>query len=202
MIIKNSTRKIGQIVEESLAIQQAVGEDMALIIAHVAGEILSAFQNGRKLLVFGNGGSAADAQHLAAELVGRFEKEREPYPVIALTTDTSILTALANDYGVEKIFSRQIEAIGHRGDVIMAISTSGDSPNVLMGIHAARRLGLRCIGMTGEPGGELAGLVDLSLCVPSQRTARIQEAHVLIIHLLCSLIEEGLPDFVSHNQDG
>ena len=187
--LQASVQRVQHVVAESVVVQQAVAEQLAPAIAKAADVIAAAMRNGHKLLIFGNGGSAADAQHMAAELVGRFEKERMPLAAVALTTDTSILTALANDYGQEVIFARQIEAIGQRGDVAIAISTSGNSRNVLEGVHAAQRLGMQTIGMTGRTGGKLADLVDLCLCVPSDNTARVQEAHGLIIHLLCSLVE-------------
>lgn len=190
--LHTSVQRIQHIVAESIVVQQAVGEQLVPAIVEVANSIISAIKNGHKLLIFGNGGSAADAQHMAAELVGRFERERTPFAAIALTTDTSVLTSLANDYGQEVVFARQIEAIGGHGDVAIAISTSGNSRNVLEGVHAAQRLGMQTIGMTGRIGGELTDLVDLCLCVPSDNTARIQEVHGLIIHLLCSLIEAGV----------
>ena len=190
--LHSSVQRIQHIVAENTAVQQAVAEQLAPAIAKAADVIAAAINNGHKLLIFGNGGSAADAQHMAAELVGRFERERTPFAAIALTTDTSILTALANDYGREIIFARQVEAIGRCGDVAIAISTSGNSRNVLEGVHAARRLDIQTIGMTGRTGGNLTGLVDLCLCVPSDNTARVQEAHGLIIHLLCSLVEVGV----------
>lgn len=181
--------QVREMVAESIAILQAMSEQRLGSIVKASQMITTAINSGHKLLIFGNGGSAADAQHMAADLVGRFERERIPFAAIALTTDTSVLTSLANDYGQEIVFARQIEAIGQRGDVAIAISTSGNSRNVLGGVHAAQRLGIQTIGMTGQTGGELAELVDLCLCVPSDNTARIQEAHGLIIHLLCSLVE-------------
>ena len=148
---------------------------------------------GRKLLLFGNGGSAADAQHLAAELVGRFQRERRPLPAIALTTDTSALTAIANDYGYDQVFARQVRALGARGDVALAISTSGRSPSVLHAVEACRALGIETIGLTGGDGGTLAGLVDLCLRVSaSTHAARIQETHILIGHVLCELVDRRL----------
>ena len=140
---------------------------------------------GRKLLLCGNGGSAADAQHIAAELVGRFVRERAPLPAIALTVDTSILTAVGNDYGFEHVFSRQVAALGAAGDLLVAISTSGKSPNVLAAAREARARGVKIIGMTGQDGGPLAELCDVSLRNPSRNTARIQECHITIGHLLC-----------------
>jgi D-sedoheptulose 7-phosphate isomerase len=159
-------------------------------IASAASLLISALERRNKILIFGNGGSAADAQHLAAELVGRFEKNHHPLPAIALTTNTSVLTSIANDFDFNVIFSKQIEALGRQGDVAVAISTSGRSPNVLEGILTARRLGLKTIGLAGKDGGTMKDLVDVCLTIPSERTARIQEGHILIIHILCKLVEE------------
>lgn len=161
-------------------------------ISEMALLMLEAITNGKKILFMGNGGSAADAQHLAAELVGRFKAERKALAAIALTTDTSILTALANDYGYESVFSRQIAALAHSGDVVIGISTSGQSPNVVKGIQMAKDMGCKTIGFTGRDGGEVAKLVDLSLIVPSGETSRIQEAHIMIGHILCGLIEQTI----------
>jgi D-sedoheptulose 7-phosphate isomerase len=155
--------------------------------------VASALAAGRKLLLFGNGGSAADAQHLAAEFVGRFLKDRQPLPAIALTTDTSALTAIANDYGYDEVFARQVRALGAEGDVAIAISTSGRSPNVLRGVEAARERGLRTIGLTGGDGGTLAGMVEVSLRVSaSSHSARVQETHILIGHVICELVDRRL----------
>lgn len=147
---------------------------------------------GGKILVMGNGGSAADAQHLAAELVGRFILERKALPAIALTTDTSILTAIGNDYGFENIFSRQVEALGSPGDLLFGISTSGNSTNCISALRQAKTMGLRTVGLLGGHGGAMADMVDLSVIVPSEETPRVQEAHATIIHLLCDLIEKQL----------
>ncbi len=154
--------------------------------------IWGCFRRGGKILLFGNGGSAADAQHIAAEFVGRFIRERIPLPAIALTTDTSILTAIANDYGFEQVFARQVEALGKPGDVAIAISTSGNSPNVLEGVRAANAQGLTSVGLAGGDGGRLAGIVDVSIVVPSTNTARIQECHITIGHLFCEIVERLL----------
>ncbi|MFH1221611.1 MAG: D-sedoheptulose 7-phosphate isomerase [Candidatus Micrarchaeota archaeon] len=145
--------------------------------------------SGRKILVCGNGGSAADAQHFAAELVGKFKKERPAMPAIALTTDTSILTAVGNDYGFDKIFSRQVEALGAAGDVLIAISTSGNSPNVLLAMQGAQKKGMKIITLAGKGGGKMKGMADAELIVPSDNTPRIQEMHGLLIHMLCELID-------------
>lgn len=154
--------------------------------------ILKAIKNGNKILLCGNGGSAADAQHLAAEFVGRYEAEREAIPAIALTTDTSALTALANDYDFERIFARQVEALGNKGDILVAISTSGNSPNVLSAVMMARSKGCKVIGLTGENGKRLASLCDACVMVPATRTSRIQEAHITIAHIWCELIDKEL----------
>ena len=154
--------------------------------------MIAALRGGSKLLAFGNGGSAADAQHLAAELAGRFERERPALPALALTANTSDLTAIGNDYGFEQVFARLVEAHGRPGDVAIAISTSGNSENVLRGVDAARARGLRSIGLTGKGGGKLAARVDVAVVVPSDVTARIQEAHATIVHVLCELVELAL----------
>ncbi|HLA94598.1 MAG TPA: SIS domain-containing protein, partial [Pyrinomonadaceae bacterium] len=139
--------------------------------------------------VCGNGGSAADAQHLAAEFVGRYETERRGIPAIALTTDTSALTAISNDYGFERVFARQVEALAQEGDCLIAISTSGDSPNVISAVMAARKKKCSVIGMTGARGKKLASLSDVCIMVPSERTARIQEAHITLAHIICEIID-------------
>jgi len=155
--------------------------------------ISETFASGGKILICGNGGSAADAQHIAAEFVGRYETERIALPAIALTTDTSALTALANDYDFERIFSRQVEALGRDGDCLIAISTSGNSPNVLAAVMSARSRGMKVIGLTGANGKRLAGLSDIAIMVPSTRTARIQEGHITAGHIICELIDIVTP---------
>ena len=155
--------------------------------------VADAFSSGHKVLLFGNGGSAADAQHIAAEWTGRFLRERRPMAAIALTTDTSALTAIGNDYGYDEVFARQVRALGARGDVAIAISTSGKSPNVLRAVEAARALDMRVIGLTGGDGGTLAGAVDVSLRVSaSTLSPRIQETHILIGHVICELVDRRL----------
>jgi D-sedoheptulose 7-phosphate isomerase len=154
--------------------------------------IVDTVKNGGKILICGNGGSAADAQHIAAEFVGRYETERRALPAIALTTDTSALTALANDYDFERIFSRQVDALAAEGDCLIGISTSGNSPNVIAAVMAARRKGCRIIGMTGAKGKKLTALCDAALVVPSERTARIQEAHITVAHIWCEIVDETI----------
>jgi len=150
-----------------------------------------ALGRGRKVLVFGNGGSASDAQHFAAELVGRFQRERKALPSLALTTDTSVLTALANDYAFERVFARQIEALGQAGDVALGITTSGESPNVLAALQTARAQGLKTIALTGRSGGSAGSAADIHVNVPDQSTARVQEVHRTLLHVMCELIELG-----------
>jgi len=152
--------------------------------------IVETLKRGNKILICGNGGSAADAQHIAAEFIGRYETERIALPAIALTTDTSALTALANDYDFERIFARQVEALAREGDLLIAISTSGNSPNVIAAVMKARQHGCKILGMTGAKGKKLASLCDSALLVPSERTARIQEAHITIAHIWCEIIDE------------
>jgi D-sedoheptulose 7-phosphate isomerase len=168
------------------AVRQVEGQQG--VLQAIAQAMTATLRSGGKILWCGNGGSAADSQHLAAELVGRFRRERRPLPSIALTTDTSILTAVANDYGYENVFSRQVEALGSAGDLIVGISTSGNSPNVVAALAAARSLGLVTVGFTGA-GGKIAALADHLFAVAAPDTARIQEAHILAGHVLCDLIE-------------
>jgi len=150
----------------------------------------TAIASGHTVYLMGNGGSACDCQHFAAELVGRFQKERQAMASVALTTDTSILTALANDYGFDVIFSRQVEALVRTGDVVVGLSTSGNSPNIVKGLESARARGAVTVGMTGRTGGVMKALCDICICIPSDVTARIQEAHLLVEHLVCQRIEE------------
>jgi D-sedoheptulose 7-phosphate isomerase len=178
--------------EESAEVKRRFVHENADRIVLVARMIARALREGRKLLLFGNGGSATDASHLAAEFVGRYHRDRRPLPAIALGTDMAALTCIANDYDYAEIFARQISAHGQKGDIAIAISTSGNSPNVLKGAEAARSLGLTTVGWTGGKGGKLAGLVDHCFIVPSTVTARIQESHITLGHVLCELIEEEL----------
>jgi D-sedoheptulose 7-phosphate isomerase len=161
-------------------------------LAEVAERMVACLDAGGKVLWMGNGGSAADSQHLAAELVGRYTRERKALASIALTTDTSILTAVANDYGYEKIFERQIDALCQDGDIVFGISTSGNSPNVLAAIKLANRIGAMTVGLTGGSGGKLSSIVDHCFNIPSSVTARIQEAHILMGHMLCDWVEASV----------
>lgn len=184
--------KINDILLESIQLKEE-------LLRHHLGEIIklvetvsACIKRGGKVIFFGNGGSAADSQHLAAEFIGRFKKERKALAAIALTTNTSVITALANDYGYETVFSRQLEALGQKGDVAVGISTSGKAKNVLAAIKQAKKIGLETVALTGQDGGELAKLADISLIIPSRHTARIQEAHITIGHIICELVEEAV----------
>ncbi|MCM8811869.1 MAG: D-sedoheptulose 7-phosphate isomerase [Candidatus Omnitrophica bacterium] len=174
---------------DSIRTKELVVKTLVPVIAEAAQWLIQSLESGGKVLLFGNGGSAADSQHIAAELVGKLLVKRRALPAIALTTDTSGLTALANDFGYESVFQRQVEALGKRGDIAVGISTSGNSPNVLSAIRLAKELGLKTIALTGHDGGTLAQTADLSLIVPSDSTQRIQESHITIGHILCELIE-------------
>ncbi|MBI3318068.1 MAG: D-sedoheptulose 7-phosphate isomerase [Candidatus Omnitrophica bacterium] len=175
---------------ESIRTKEKVLQTLVPSIERAARLLIEALEAGNKILLFGNGGSAADSQHIAAELVGKLQVKRRALPAIALTTDTSNLTALGNDFGYEAVFQRQVEALGRKGDVAIGISTSGSSPNVLAAIRTARSLGLKTLALTGRAGGSLKEMVDLSLTIPSESTQRIQEAHITIAHILCELIED------------
>jgi len=179
-------------LREGAELRAVVARDCSTAIFEAACLITTCLRAGGKLLFFGNGGSAADAQHLAAEFVGRFVRERAGLPAIALTTDSSILTAVGNDYGFDRVFARQLEALGRAGDVAIGISTSGNSPNVLEGIKAAKRERLTTIGLSGKDGGMLAKEADLTITISSSSTARIQECHIAVGHLFCELTEEAL----------
>lgn len=177
-------------LEESAALNSAIARNLADKIAGAAQMVIDCYKAGGKVLLIGNGGSAADAQHIAAELVGRFKSERAALPAIALTTNTSVLTALANDYGYESVFSRQLEAFAADRDVLIAFSTSGSSANILRAVEAARSRGVPVIALTGIKGVKLAKMADLAIVVPSDNTPRIQEAHITIGHILCQLVEQ------------
>lgn len=166
--------------------------EQAGLVADLAARMSAAIRAGGKIMFCGNGGSAADAQHLAAELLGRYLVNRRALPAIALTTDSSALTAIANDFGFDEVFSRQVQGLGRPGDVLVAISTSGNSPNILQAVQAAREIGIVAIGLTGSAGGRMADLCDVCLRVPSAHTPRIQEMHIAVGHMLCELVEADL----------
>ncbi len=188
------TSEVAQQLGETARNLEAMSHDGELhaAVAGVATACVAALRSGRKILFAGNGGSAADAQHLAGELVSRFNYDRPGLPAFALTTDTSVLTAIGNDYGYERLFARQVEAVGNAGDVLVAISTSGRSPNILEALRVARAKGLVTVGMTGRGGGRLPELCDHVLRTPSDATPRIQEGHIAMGHTICCLIERAL----------
>lgn len=181
-----------RILNEAIRINEEIARNCVDEILKTAETIARSFKKGGKLIICGNGGSAADAQHIAAEFVGRFQKERRAYPAIALSTNTSTLTALANDYAYDIVFSRQVEAFARENDTLIGISTSGNAGNVLNAINSASKSGLKTIAFTGGSGGLLAGKADISIIVPSRITARIQEAHIIIAHIICEIVENSL----------
>ncbi|MDP3791952.1 MAG: D-sedoheptulose 7-phosphate isomerase [Candidatus Omnitrophota bacterium] len=185
-------KKIESYIKESIKTKELVLKDQLGNIEKAATLIIDSLKNGGKLLVFGNGGSAADSQHMAAELVGRFKMERRALPAIALTCDTSALTAIANDYGYDVVFSRQVEALGRKGDIALGISTSGNSKNVIEAFKKAKAIGIKTIALIGSDGGKMKGEADISIIVPSKDTPRVQESQAMIAHILCALIEEDI----------
>jgi D-sedoheptulose 7-phosphate isomerase len=181
-------------IEESLKVRKLILDDEKILksIKETAEICCKALRNGNKILLIGNGGSAADAQHLAGELVNRFGFDRPGLSAIALTTDTSVITSISNDYGFERLFSRQVQALGKKGDVLIVLSTSGNSANILEGIKEAKKKGIITIGLSGKSGGKMNKLCDLMLKVPSEETPRIQEVHILLGHIICASIENDL----------
>jgi len=184
----NPSHVIENAIAEHLAVIEALRSQQA-VLERIAGEMTRAIINGKKVLWCGNGGSAADSQHMAAELMGRFRRERRGLPSVALTTDTSILTAIGNDYGYEKVFQRQVEALCLKGDVVVGISTSGNSKNVCAALETAKQIGAFTVALTGEGGGVMAKIAEVTLRVASKDTARIQEGHILCGHMLCDWVE-------------
>jgi len=187
--MNEAERLLHESVEVKLAL---IAEGGATVIEQMARRLAEALRDGRRVYLFGNGGSAADAQHIAGELVGRFTMERRPLPAVALTTDTSVLTAVANDYGFEACFERQVEALVREGDVVLALSTSGESPNVLRALAAAKRRGAVALALSGRGGGALKKEAELCLVAPADESARIQEVHITVGHILCALVEREL----------
>lgn len=183
---------VKQQLQAHRALFDSIENGMSTQIADMASLLAETFRSGGKLLVMGNGGSAADSQHFAAEIVGRFKLERKALPAVALSCDTSILTAIGNDYGFDTVFRRQVEALAVSGDVVVGISTSGNSPNVQAALELARERGCRTIGLLGRDGGSIKPLCDLALVVPSFDTPRVQEGHITIIHIVCDLVERAL----------
>jgi D-sedoheptulose 7-phosphate isomerase len=184
-------QRVRKLIEVSIATKQSLldNRDLVLTVASVSEVLVQAFKQGNKALLFGNGGSAADAQHIAAELVGRFAFDRPALPALALSVNSSCVTAIGNDHGFDRVFSRQLEALARPGDVAIGISTSGDSPNVVKGMSTAKRMGLHTIALTGRTGGSLRESVDHCICVPSSETPRVQECHILLGHIISELVE-------------
>ena len=181
--------RLGRMVEESIRLKDRFFTEQGEKVLVAAQLLVEVFQAGGKVLIFGNGGSAADAQHLAAEFVNRFQVERPPLAALALTTDTSILTAIGNDYDFREIFVKQVRALGKPGDLAWGISTSGNSPNVVAGLETARELGLRTLALSGGDGGPVAAAAQMALTVPSRNTPRVQEVHITVGHVLCDLVD-------------
>jgi len=184
--------RIKDILLESIQVKEEILRNQIEQIEQIAMLMIDCLKKDGKVIVFGNGGSASDSQHIAAELVGRFKKDRSALAGIALTTNTSIITSLANDYGYDVIFARQVEALGKKNDVVWGISTSGKAKNVSLGIKQAKKMGIKTVALSGGDGGDIVKLADVSLVVPSKITARIQEAHITIAHIICEMIEQEL----------
>ena len=184
--------EVAQIFRESADLKLRFIRQNAEVLVQAVRMIVEAFKSGHKVLLFGNGGSAADAQHIAGEFVNRFLIERPPLPALALTTDTSVLTSISNDYGYEDSFSKQVKALGREGDVAIGISTSGTAANVLKAVRTAREMGIKTVGLCGRDGGELAKIVDLAIVVEAQATPRIQEVHITVGHVLCEMVDRML----------
>ena len=189
MEMREGIRRGEEVFEAAIKIHDRVRSNLGPAIV-AAQAISDALKTGHKLLVFGNGGSAADAQHLAGELVGRFQRERAAMPAIALTVDTSVLTAIGNDYSFKQVFARQVEALGRPGDVALGISTSGESPNVVAALQTARAKGLKTVALTGRDGGSVGRAAEIHVNVPDQNTQRVQEVHMTLLHVMCEVIEE------------
>ena len=195
--IEHLRKRVSQHFLDSIAVKQEAEKILPESVARGVLAMVDCFKSGGKIMACGNGGSAADAQHFAAELIGRFEREREELAAIALTTDSSILTAVGNDYSYDDIFSKQVRGLGKQGDILLGISTSGNSKNVVKAIEAAKKMGIKIIAFTGNGGGKIATLLDkddIHLCVPSTRTARIQETHLVLLHGLCDGVDHVLYD--------
>lgn len=191
--MKNRVNSV--LIEQKENLEKLINSDYADQIEKVINIIFESMKNGGKILIAGNGGSAADAQHFAAEIVGRFVLERKGYPAIALTTDTSIITAVGNDYGYDSIFSRQIEALGNKGDIFIGISTSGNSKNIINAVEQAKKMGLITMGLTGKDGGKMLNICDEIINFNYSETARVQEHHLMTYHLICEGLEKLLKDY-------
>ena len=184
--------RIAELFADSIRVKEQFVSQYASLIREVSELIVSCFRNGNKLLLMGNGGSSSDASHIAGEFVNRFLKDRPPLPAIALNTDMAVITSIGNDYGFNLIFSRQVETLAKEGDIVIAISTSGNSPNVIAAVETARKMGNTTIGLTGGSGGKLASLVDYAFIVPSKATPRIQEVHITLGHVICQVVEDAM----------
>lgn len=184
--------KIKDILLENIQIKEELLRRSVDQIIEITNLIIACLKKNGKVILFGNGGSASDSQHIAAEFVGRFKKNRHALPAVALTTNTSVLTALANDYGYDIVFAKQLEALAQKNDIVIGISTSGKAKNVISGVKQAKKMGLKTVALSGGDGGELVKLADISLIVPSSITPRIQEAHITIGHIICELVEEAV----------
>jgi D-sedoheptulose 7-phosphate isomerase len=187
----NLIKTIRASLEDSARMKTVIADVMIPQVAEVVRLLASCIESGHKILIMGNGGSSSDAQHMAAELVGRFEREREPIPAISLTTDSSVLTAIGNDFGFDEVFAKQVQALAHQDDVVICFSTSGESENVIKAALRAKEIGAKVVGFLGERDCTLVKLADISLRVPSSRTCRIQEGHITLVHVIC----EGLDDY-------
>jgi D-sedoheptulose 7-phosphate isomerase len=185
---------VSKTLADAIALHERVRRGSLQPVVAAAAAIVQALEKGGKVLLFGNGGSAADAQHMAAELVGRFERSRRALAAVALSTDTSVLTAVANDESYDRVFARQIEALAGAGDIVVAITTSGRSPNIVNALETVRNRGLRSVGVTGRDGGTVAGLVDIHVNVPSDSTPRVQEVHRTLLHAICDLVERAFAE--------
>lgn len=183
---------IKKYIKENIETKEKILNNQIETIETITKEIINCIKNGNKILVCGNGGSAADAQHFVAELIGRYKLERKSLPAIALTTDTSILTAIGNDYGYDKVFSRQVEGLGNENDILIGISTSGNSPNIIEAYKIAKTKNMKCISLLGKQGGQLKEISDLEITIQSNNTPRIQESHIFIIHTICEILENEL----------
>ena len=194
MLQSDFEQRVRRSIQTSIAVKERLLSSTELVatVARISEILVDALKEGKKLILFGNGGSAADAQHIAAEFVGRFAFDRPALPALALTANTSCVTAIGNDYGFDVVFSRQIEAVGRPGDVALGISTSGNSPNVLRALSVAKGLGLHTVALAGCTGGKLKDAVDHCICVPSNETPRIQECHILIGHIISELVEQTI----------
>lgn len=191
-MINKMKNKIADIINESIFVKENTLQSQLKDIEGITKALINCLKKGGKVIFCGNGGSAADSQHLAAELIGRFKKNRRALAAVALTTNTCVITSLANDFGFESVFARQVEALAKKGDLLVAISTSGNSPNVIEAVKQAKKMQVKTVAFTGGDGGKLARMTDINLIIPSHNTPRIQEAHITVGHIICQLAEEAI----------